>query len=123
ADGIDEVVAVREVTAAGIADFVVAAADAGCSISEKGSLVVGGVGASSWVGVAIGDLDGDGEREAVAGTASGHLAIVRWNGAALELVDETDVAGAEAAGWRGLAVGDLDADGHDEIEVAHRQPS
>lgn len=121
ADGIDEVVAVREVTESGVADFVVAAAAADCSLSEKGSLVVGGVGGSSWVGVAIGDLDGDGEREAVAATASGHLAIVRWNGAALELVDETDVAGAEAAGWRGLAVGDLDADGRDEIVVARQE--
>lgn len=116
--GASEVVAVRQVTTGGVADIVVARANDACALSEIASESVGGVGASNWVDVAIGDLDGDGVREIVAARSDGRLAVLRLDGTTLSLDDEVDVSAGDATGWRSIAMGDLDADGEDELVIA-----
>jgi hypothetical protein len=117
-DGVAEIVAVRQVTAQGVADVVFAGAGSGCALSELGSLTVGGPGASNWADVAIGDIDGDDAPEVVAADAAGHLAVIRWNDGSPSVDAELDIAGVEASGWQAVALGDLDADGTDELAVA-----
>lgn len=116
--GAAEVIAVRQVTAAGIGDLVVASANDACALSEVTSEVVGGPGASDWIDVTTGDLDGDGELEIIAARAPGHVAIAHYAGGALTVDDEMDVPAAEASGWQAVAAGDLDGDGKDELVVA-----
>ncbi|MEM7393670.1 MAG: FG-GAP-like repeat-containing protein, partial [Verrucomicrobiota bacterium] len=72
---------------------------------------------SSWASqaVALGDMDGDSDLDAVSIVASGLLTI-RWNNGLGAFSSQTDIPGLTAP--RDLALGDMDGDGDLDIVVA-----
>ncbi len=72
------------------------------------------------------DVDGDGQVEIViASQADGWTGLLKWTGAALDLVwASRSPLGGSAGGWRrgrdSFVAADVDGDGHDEIVIASR---
>lgn len=76
----------------------------------------GSVGAS---GLFVGDIDGDGREEIVAGSAPSHWQVLRWNGATYERVFVTPLESLFERPYDGLTVTQADDDDPLEILVGH----
>jgi len=120
-DSFDEIVAVRKVPAAGVPDVLVMKVDPACGDAKvTQSATVGGVGASDWLDAAVGNFDGTGKKIALlkAGTTSFYL--LGQKGSNLSVEWSSDLGTNAAYPWKGIAAGDLDGDGIDEL-VATRK--
>jgi hypothetical protein len=122
-DGHSEVVAVRQVSASGVDDFVVAHADSACALTKQSGLAVGSPGNSAWAGITAGDFDGDGTPE-IAAVKQSHSAFVflKLASGKLQLWNASDLDHAAGHAWKGLASGDLDGDGKDELVAVRSSP-
>ncbi len=126
-DGIgkEELVAVRKLTESETPKWDVLIGkpnESSCSVPANAAykLTVGNTGNSEWIDAAAGDFDGDGLDEIVL-VKNQHEAFhfVQYSGGALHSYYNDNLAGL-AHPWKGVAAGDVDHDGDDElIAVRH----
>jgi hypothetical protein len=121
----DSLVAVRQVTADGVPDLVVAKIAGNCDTPTiVASASVGDKINSDWVGAAIGNFDGTGKKIALLKTAHSNLFLVSLKNSQLSIVHTEDLptGATQPTAWKALAAGDIDGDGQDEL-IAARQVS
>lgn len=121
-DGFDEIVAVRHVTASGVPDVVVTKADPKTCYLDPPWLeaTIGSPTNSDWIDVAVGNFDGSGKQIALLKSGSPNLTLARPFASTLGRSLATDLEPGTTYAWKGIAAGDLDGDGVDEL-VAARQ--
>lgn len=129
ASGHDAIVAVRQVTNATYPDVTVTEADSTCNVTSLvGSANIGGVANSNWVGVAMGKFrPGDTLDDIVLLRNWSSGGGVPYSFVGVQLAGSTLTAGPEAQldtssmnPWVGIAAGDLDGDGQDEMVAAQQ---
>jgi pimeloyl-ACP methyl ester carboxylesterase len=112
-DGVAEIIASRELGG----EIIVFDVDASYHLIERARLSVLDAH-TRWAAVTAGDLDGDGIDEiAAARNLDGDLFVFEFTGNALREVARHSAPG-DGTAWIGLAAGDFDADGIDEIAGA-----
>ena len=70
----------------------------------------------SWFGIAIGDVDHDGNNELIAGNHDGEVYVLEWNGPSYAEEWSEDIG---SCAW-GIAIGDADNDGYNEFVVGNK---
>lgn len=117
----DHIVAIRHVTASGVPDLVIAQADpVSCEVSSVlATASIGNPVNSDWVDVAIGDFDGDRQKEiALLKTAHNNFFIVKYVAGATSIAFAGDLDSDPGMPWKAVTAGDLDGDGVDELVAA-----
>lgn len=123
ADAFDEVVAVRKVTANGVPDvFVMKVNASSCEgASMVASAAVGNASNADWLDAAIGNFDGT-RKIALLKASHMNFYLLGQKGSNLSIDWSSDLDTNAAYPWKGIAAGDLDGDGLDEL-VATRKVS
>src|SRR5262249_34450799 len=119
----DDIVAVRQVTAPGVPDLVVAKADpTSCNVVNiVATTTIGNPINSQWVDAAIGNFDGTGNQIALLKAKGSYLFLVRLDASGnLVTTYESNLDSDASMPWRAVAAGDLDGDGRDELVVARQ---
>ncbi|HSO31018.1 MAG TPA: VCBS repeat-containing protein, partial [Labilithrix sp.] len=121
-DSFDEIVALRKVTAAGVPDvFVMKVDPSACDVAKvTQSATVGGVGDSEWLDAAVGNFDGTGKKVALLKAWATSFYLLGQKGSSLAVEWSSDLDTNAAYPWKGIAAGDLDGDGIDELVATRR---
>jgi hypothetical protein len=120
----DELVAVRKVASATAPDIVVMKVDPASCASGRvvASAAIGNPSNSDWIAAAVGNFDGAGKQLALLKSAHSNFFLAKLTGSTLTPTFSADLDTNAAYPWKGIAAGDLDGDGIDEL-VAVRSVS
>ncbi|HKO55665.1 MAG TPA: VCBS repeat-containing protein [Thermoanaerobaculia bacterium] len=115
-DAFDEIVAVRKVATSGAPDiFVMKVNPSACDVVTIAVSAKIGTKNSGWLDAAIGNFDGTGQQLALIERSSPAFQLARPFGGTLARTFGGNLDTNASYPWRGIAAGDLDGDGIDEL--------